>query len=133
MKRRWLSVIGALLVLTATAQAVAYVRIEGVSAVEFVAVTLLGTVGALLVIAGEGRSLGPITWFHTGGLGFVALGCWFAFTAGTIIPTEPSAMGWLMGAGFVAGALGLVFIGIDWLRGGYHLDLEKIEPGPLRG
>lgn len=133
MKRRWLTVIGLLFALTAVAQAVAFLAIGEVRVTEGLNAVLLAAVGLLFVTAGEGYTAGEFEWHQLAGVGFVALGCWAAFQAGMLVPDDPSGIGWVLIVSFVVGGLVFVFIGIDWFRGGHHVDLSHFEPGPLRG
>lgn len=132
MKRRWLSVIGGFFLLTATGLAVALVRAEEFSNVHGLTAGLLGLVGLLFVIAGEGRSVAGFEWNQLGGMGHIILGCWFAFQAGTFVPQETGSVELILIGAFVLGGLVFVFIGVDWFRGGRHFDVTSLEPGRLR-
>lgn len=133
MKRRWLTVIGALLLLATAGLVLAIAGADTLSMIGVITIVVFAIIGGLMIAAGEGMSLGPLEWYQSGGLAFVALGCWFAFRAGMLVPEDPTTTEWVW---IVAGSLGgvaLVFIGVDWIRGGYHVDLSHIEGGPLRG
>ena len=132
MKRRWLSVIGILFLLTSVGIIVAYASLGELTLMEGFNVILLSTVGTLFIFAGEGREGFGIEWFQFAGIGLIALGSWLAFQAGTLLPTDPGVMEWVVFGSFVAGGIIFVFIGIDWIRGGFHFNLTDLQPGPLR-
>lgn len=130
VKRRWFAVMGAVLPLLI---AVMLFRLGPPATVDPTFV-LLGLASILLVFGGVNPAPDAVPWYRFVGLAFLLLG---AVSAGYWI--EPAARGGRTTADLAFALVGLAtalvfaFIGIDWFRGGRHLDLSRIEHGPILG
>ncbi|WP_323191433.1 hypothetical protein [Halostella sp. PRR32] len=133
MKRRWLTVLGCLIVAGWTAVFLAFGSFQSPDPLFLVGTVPFLLAGVLFVLAGTTESLGGIEWYQLSGLGDVLIGLsmsaqflWTATRSGSV-PGDVLVVDAIM----AVGGLSLVFIGIDWIRGGKHFDLSTYESGPI--
>jgi hypothetical protein len=128
MKRSYFAVLGLGLLAAVVAMAIAF-GTEGLDGGTLVAMAVLLLAADLLVLGGLVEEIPVdsvvVRWFHLLGAGIVLLGLAnVVFGAGRVAGAE----GLTVGAAAVAvGGLALVFVGADFLRGGVHYDLSRLE------
>jgi hypothetical protein len=128
MRRIWFAVMGATFAVVGVGFAAAF-GLEGVAEPPTaVALALWFSASVLYLLGGFGTSLGGVEWYQFVGLGNVCLGLQllvqlpFTLAGGTpetevLVPAIASGLG----------GLSLLFIGLDWLRGGRHFDLSAFD------
>ena len=132
MKRRWLSVLGAGMLLAGAV----YVAVFGV-------VSLAGpfrgtaavcfTLSAIFeIVAGQGERVGSVEWYQFMGAANVLMGVMIGIhLVGGVVHGSPTPIG--LDGMMAVGALSITWIGIDLLRGGRHFDPASYDSGPILG
>lgn len=133
MKRRWFALFGGFFLLISGAA----VALFGSTVVETprlaVGIAIWALVGCLDVVGGAFESVAGIAWYRFVGLGDILLGLWLFGFAISWYLGGPTTDAVLVSVGASAlGGLTVAAIGVDWFRGGRHVDLSAFESGPIR-
>lgn len=130
VKRRWFAVMGAVVLLLVTALVATF----GVTVATYPAVVLMVAASLLSVLGGLDPVPDVVPWYRFVGAGELLFGAVFlVLWVGPAVGGGRSTTDLAMAAVGVANALVFGFIGVDWLRGGRHFDVEAFEPGPILG
>jgi hypothetical protein len=132
MKRRWFLVEG----IVFTIGSVATLFVFGLITPYLVLLCFgFSFAGILSILGGINSELLDIEWYQFVGMGNVVVGVTFALSILLPMLTGSSPydgpIGAFMAAAAILGGGSLVFMGIDWLRGGIHYDLSSYEDGPI--
>jgi energy-converting hydrogenase Eha subunit E len=133
MKRRWFLAEGIICVVGSVAALLAF----GLAAPSLVLLcTGFGLTGVCLIFAGTNEELRGVKWYQFHGISTVVIGAILLLVNIVPIMTSGSpyeslgATVFVSVAAILSGAF-LIFMGIDWFRGGVHLNLTTYEKGPI--
>lgn len=135
MKRRWFLVLGIFLIIGQLAVRAAFGLPTPSESSAIATFVITGSAGILFAIGGTGKQVGSITWNQFIGAADLLLG--LMFVLGVVFPiwnsTSPyeSSIQPFLAVAAIGGGASLMFIGIDWVRGGHYFDLSSYEPGPI--
>lgn len=134
MKRRWFAVLGVFLFVSHGAVLVAF----GFPApVTETVLSLLPWMfaGVLFVLGGLSVQIETIEWHQFVGAANVFMGIGFGvnFSLTTLRDASLGNGGVIFAVAGIAGGLSMVFIGMDWIRGGRHFEISRYETGPILG
>lgn len=132
MKRRWFAVLGAFLLVSQGAALVVFdfPRSDAEAALSLVAWMF---VGALFILGGLSVQIGTIVWYQFIGGSFVVMGITFGldFPLTTLNDASLGDAGVIFAIAGIVGGLSMIFIGVDWIRGGHYLEISQYEAGPI--
>jgi hypothetical protein len=128
MNRRWFLVLGLFIIGSQLLVHVAFGVLvpSALSVLVPTIVTVLA--GVLFVVGGLGAGVRTIEWYQIVGGANILLGG--SFCLGILIPVLNSTSAYgntvqpIMAVAAACGGTSLMFIGLDWIRGGRHLDLS---------
>lgn len=130
MKRRWFAVLGVFLLVS---QGVIFAAFGFSSFDARTVLSLLFTMIAavLFVLGGLSVQIENTEWHQFVGAANVFMGIWFVVELSLPILRVGSATGLVPAIAGVVGGLSMVFIGMDWIRGGNHFEISQYETGPI--
>lgn len=132
MKRRWFVVLGAFLLFVNSALFVAFgfPTLDTEAALSLVSWMV---VGILFVVGGSSVQIGAVEWYQLVGAGYVLMGITFGldFSLTTLNDASLGDSGVVFAVVAILGGLSMVFMGVDWIRGGHHFEISQYEPGPI--
>ncbi|WP_126662587.1 hypothetical protein [Haloterrigena salifodinae] len=128
MNRRWFAVLGAGFLIVPVSIIVALGTVPTKNAIVTAGFVLVPLSGILSVLGGLGVSRGNFEWYQFVGLSNDMFGFWFVAYAISSILADPSEFSSVFSLATVGlGCLSLALIGIDWLIGAPHFDIETYE------
>lgn len=135
MKRRWFLVLGSLIILANVGALAAFGVPDGSDSNLIASLVISALGGVLFAVGGLDRQFQRIEWYQFVGGANISLGIamGLAFLRPILTGATPSERGieLVLAICAVVGGASLIFIGVDWIRGGLHFDPASYEAGPI--
>lgn len=134
MKRRWFLVLGSLVIL-ANVSVLAAFGVPDVSGSTLATPVVSALGGVLFALGGLDRQFQRIEWYQfVGGANIsqgIAMGLAFLRPILTGATLSERGIELILAICALVGGASLVFIGVDWIRGGHYFDPASYETGPI--